>query len=76
MTRYEKFKGKDAPVVIPQLKFSTDLNALIQSDFAIEKVVGTDVPIQMKNIEPEISDRYYSLHKVQKFPTTMIFKER
>lgn len=76
MTRYESFKGEDAPVVIPQHKFSTYLNALIQSGFTIEEVVETDVPIHLKNMEPEVSDRYYSLYKAQKFPTTMIIKAR
>ncbi|MGI2326697.1 class I SAM-dependent methyltransferase [Planococcus sp. YIM B11945] len=76
MTRYEKFKGEDAPVVIPQRKFSTYLNTLIQSGFTIEEVVEADVPLQLKNTEPEVSDRYYSLYKAQKFPTTMIIKAR
>ncbi|WP_341202463.1 class I SAM-dependent methyltransferase [Planomicrobium okeanokoites] len=76
MTRYDNFKGEDAPVVIPQRKFSTYLNSLIKSGFTIEEVVETDVPLQLKNIEPEVSDRYYSLYKAQKFPTTMIIKAR
>ncbi|RLQ92772.1 class I SAM-dependent methyltransferase [Planomicrobium sp. Y74] len=76
MTRYENFKGEDAPVVIPQRKFSTYLNSLIKSGFTIEEVVETDVPLQLRNIEPEVSDRYYSLYKAQKFPTTMIIKAR
>lgn len=76
MTRYENFKGEDAPVVIPQRKFSTYLNSLIQSGFTIEEVVETDVPAHLKNLEPEVSDRYYSLYKAQNFPTTMIIKAR
>lgn len=76
MTRYENFKGEDAPVVIPQRKFSTYLNSLIKSGFTIEEVIETDVPLQLKNIEPEVSDRYYSLYKAKKFPTTMIIKAR
>ncbi len=76
MTCFENFKGEDAPVVIPQRKFSTYLNSLIQSGFTIEEVVETDVPAQLKNTAPEVSDRYYSLYKAQKFPTTMIIKAR
>lgn len=75
-TRYENFKGEDAPVVIPQRKFSTYLNSLIQSGFTVEEVVETDVPAHLKGVEPEVSDRYYSLFKAQKFPTTMIIKAR
>lgn len=74
--RYENFKGEDAPVTIPTRKFSTYLNSLIQAGFTIEEVVETDVPVELKYTEPEISDRYYSLHKAQKFPTTMIVKAR
>ena len=76
MTRYERFKGEDAPVDIPKRKFSTYLNLLIQSGFAIEEVVETDVPHHLKGIETDVSDRYYSLHRAQKFPTTMIVKAR
>ncbi|MDN7240953.1 class I SAM-dependent methyltransferase [Planococcus sp. N028] len=76
MTRYENFKGEDAPVAIPKRKFSTYLNSLIQAGFMIEEVVETDVPNQQKNSETEVSDRYYSLYKAQKFPTTMIIKAR
>lgn len=76
MTRYENFKGEDAPVAIPKRKFSTYLNSLIKAGFTIEEVVETDVPNQLKNTESEVSDRYYSLYKAQKFPTTMIIKAR
>ena len=76
MTRYENFKGEDAPIVIPKRKFSTYLNSLIQAGFTIEEVVETDVPSQLKDAEAEVSDRYYSLYKAQKFPTTMIVKAR
>lgn len=76
MTRYEKFKGEDAPVSIPNRKFSTYLNALVQAGFLIEEVVETDVPHHLKNIETEVSDRYYSLYKAQRFPTSMIIKAR
>lgn len=74
--RYERFKGEDAPVEIPKRKFSTYLNVLVQAGFTIEEVVETDVPHHLKGVETDISDRYYSLHKAQKFPTTMIVKAR
>lgn len=76
MVRYENFKGEDAPVVIPKRKFSTYLNALIGAGFTIEEVVETDVPTELKNTEAEVSNRYYSLHKAQMFPTTMVIKAR
>lgn len=76
MIRYENFKGEDAPVAIPKRKFSTYLNSLIKAGFTIEEVVETDVPAELKDTEPEVSDRYYSLYKAQKFPTTMIIKAR
>lgn len=76
MIRYGNFKGEDAPVAIPRRKFSTYLNALIKTGFTIEEVVETDVPSELKNTAAEVSDRYYSLYKAQKFPTTMIIKAR
>lgn len=74
--RYENFKGENAPVAIPLRKFSTYLNTLIKAGFAIEEVVETAVPDELKKTETEQSDRYYSLYKAQKFPTTMIIKAR
>ena len=76
MTHYPKFKGEDAPMSIPQRKFSTYLNALVKAGFVIEHVVETDVPAGLKLIEAEPSDRYYSLYKAQKFPTTFVIKAR
>lgn len=76
MIRYENFKVKATRVDIPRRKFSTYLNSLIQAGFTIEEVVETDVPSQIKDVKAEISDRYYSLYKAQKFPTTMIIKAR
>lgn len=76
MTHYPKFKGEDAPMSIPQRKFSTYLNAVVKAGFSIEQVVETDVPAELKHIEAEPSDRYYSLYKAQKFPTTFIVKAK
>lgn len=76
MIHYEQFKGEDAPVHIPKRKFSSYLNALTRAGFVIEEVVETDVPCQLKDAEAEVSDRYYSLYKAQRFPTSMIIKAR
>lgn len=73
---YANFKGEDAPMTIPKRKFSTYLNALVNAGFTIEKVVEPDVPQELKETEAEMSDRYYSLYKAQKFPTSFIVKAR
>ncbi|MFP3423300.1 class I SAM-dependent methyltransferase, partial [Bacillus sp. SIMBA_161] len=57
-------------------KFSTYLNALVKAGFSIEQVVEPDVPHDLKKTNAEVSDRYYSLYKAQKFPTTFIIKAR
>lgn len=71
---YDNFKGEDAPMVIPTRKMSTYINELIKADFTIEKVIESDVSESFDSIEVEVSDRYYSLYKARKFPTTMIIK--
>lgn len=73
---YANFKGEDAPMTIPKRKFSTYLNALVKAGFSIEQVVEPDVPHDSKETNTEVSDRYYSLYKAQKFPTTFIIKAR
>ena len=73
---YANFKGEDAPMTIPKRKFSTYLNALVKAGFSIEQVVEPDVPHDLKETNTEVSDRYYSLYKAQKFPTTFIIKAR
>ncbi|ANU17991.1 ubiquinone biosynthesis methyltransferase UbiE [Planococcus maritimus] len=73
---YANFKGEDAPMTIPKRKFSTYLNALVKAGFSIERVVEPDVPHDLKDADAEVSDRYYSLYKAQKFPTTFIIKAR
>lgn len=73
---YANFKGENAPMTIPKRKFSTYLNALVNAGFTIEQVVEPDVPQEFKETEAEISDRYYSLYKAQKFPTSFIVKAR
>ncbi|MBT2581278.1 hypothetical protein [Planococcus sp. ISL-109] len=50
------------------------LNASIRAGFVIEQVVETDVPAELKHVEAELLDRYYSLYKAQRFPTTFIIK--
>ncbi|MEH7225995.1 methyltransferase domain-containing protein [Bacillus sp. JJ1566] len=71
---YSKFKGEDAPMVIPTRKMSTYINELIKAGFTIDKVIESDVSSNFDSIEEEVSDRYYSLHKARRFPTTMIIK--
>ncbi|RFB18782.1 class I SAM-dependent methyltransferase [Bacillus sp. HNG] len=73
---YDNFKGEDAPMVIPTRKMSTYINELIKAGFTIEKVIESDVSESFDSIEEEVSDRYYSLYKARKFPTTMIIKAR
>ncbi|MEH7382135.1 class I SAM-dependent methyltransferase [Bacillus sp. JJ1533] len=73
---YKKFKGEDAPMVIPTRKMSTYINELIKVGFTIEKVIESDVSESFASTEAEVSDRYYSLYKARKFPTTMIIKAR
>lgn len=73
---YAHFKGEDAPMTIPKRKFSTYLNALVKAGFSIEQVVEPDVPADMKEVQADASDRYYSLYKAQKFPTSFIIKAR
>jgi ubiquinone/menaquinone biosynthesis C-methylase UbiE len=70
----KNFKGEDAPMVIPKRKMSTYINELIKAGFTIETVIESDVSPNYDSIEVEVSDRYYSLYKAQKFPTTMIIK--
>jgi SAM-dependent methyltransferase len=76
VTTYPNFKGEDAPVVIPKRKMSTYINELIQAGFSIESVIESDVSEIHQAMEAEVSDRYYSLYKAKKFPTTMIIKAR
>ncbi|MGF3104689.1 class I SAM-dependent methyltransferase [Rossellomorea sp. DUT-2] len=76
VTTYTNFKGEDAPVVIPKRKLSTYLNEVIKAGFTIESVIESDVSAALDSVEEEVSDRYYSLYKARKFPTTMIIKAR
>jgi SAM-dependent methyltransferase len=73
-TTYNRFKGEDATVVIPKRKMATYLNELIRAGFTIQKVIESDVPTYFEKEQEVISDRYYSLYKARKFPTTMIIK--
>ncbi|CAI9386957.1 MULTISPECIES: class I SAM-dependent methyltransferase [Bacillaceae] len=76
ITTYPRFKGEEAPVVIPKRKMSTYINELIKAGFTIECVMESEVSKNFEKVEEEISDRYYSLYKARKFPTTMIIKAR
>jgi SAM-dependent methyltransferase len=76
MTHYPSFKGEDAPVNIPQRKMSTYINELITAGFMIESVIESEVSESFASMEGEVSNRYYSLYKARKFPTTLIIKAR
>ncbi|WP_026695371.1 class I SAM-dependent methyltransferase [Peribacillus kribbensis] len=75
-TTYTNFKGEEAPVVIPRRKMSTYINELIKAGFTIDSVIESDVSTNYNSTKEELSDRYYSLYKARKFPTTMIIKAR
>ncbi|RLQ93318.1 class I SAM-dependent methyltransferase [Falsibacillus albus] len=71
---FEKFKGEDTQLTLHTRKFATYINELINAGFSIDHVVESQVPAALADIEPEVSDRYYSLYKARKFPTTLIIK--
>ena len=71
---FENFKGEDASMVIHKRKMSTYINTLIDVGFTIQEVVESDVSNFYDGEQVEESDRYYSLYKARKFPTTMIIK--
>ncbi|MCM3617763.1 methyltransferase domain-containing protein [Sutcliffiella horikoshii] len=73
---FEKFKGEDAPMTIHTRKIATYINELIQAGFTIEKVVESEVGIRFEEEDAPVSDRYYSLYKTRKFPSTLIIKAR
>ncbi|WP_263621412.1 class I SAM-dependent methyltransferase [Rossellomorea aquimaris] len=75
-TTYRHFKGEDAPVSIPNRKLATYVNELIKAGFVIESIVESDVSAAFDSDDEDVSDRYYSLHKAKRFPTTMIIKAR
>ncbi|MEK3980334.1 methyltransferase domain-containing protein [Psychrobacillus sp. FSL K6-2836] len=74
ITTYPNFKGEDAPMVIPKRKLSTYINELIKVEFTIDSVIESDVSVNYESVPEEVSDRYYSLYKAKRFPTTMIIK--
>jgi ubiquinone/menaquinone biosynthesis C-methylase UbiE len=71
---YETFKGEDAPMVIHKRKLSTYINELIKAGFSIDSVIESDVSANYDTMNEEMSDRYYSLYKARRFPTTLIIK--
>ncbi|MBP1942599.1 SAM-dependent methyltransferase [Bacillus luteolus] len=74
VVNYPNFKGEEAPVTIPTRKMSTYINELIRTGFTIEAVIESDVSSVFDSVSEEASERYYSLFKARKFPTTMIIK--
>ncbi len=70
----ENFKGEAADMVIHRRKMATYINELIKAGFTIDTVIESDVSAAFENEEAEVSDRYYSLYKARKFPTTMVIK--
>ena len=74
VTTYPNFKGENAPMVIPKRKLSTYINELIKVGFTIDSVIESDVSVNYETAPEEVSDRYYSLYKAKRFPTTMIIK--
>ncbi|MBM7583795.1 ubiquinone/menaquinone biosynthesis C-methylase UbiE [Bacillus pakistanensis] len=72
----ESFKGENVPMIIPRRKISTFINTLITTGFTIEKIVEGEIAKKYKNQPFDYSDRYYSLYKANKVPTTLIIKAR
>jgi SAM-dependent methyltransferase len=71
---FEDFKGEGVRMTIHKRKMATYINKLIQAGFTIQEVIESDVSVWYEGEEEAISDRYYSLHKARKLPTTMIIK--
>lgn len=69
-----KFKGEEAPMMIPKYKMATFINELLKVNFELVELIESDVPESMKNQEIPYSESYYSLHKASFFPTTFIVK--
>lgn len=74
MIQYQNFKGEEAPVIIPKRKMSTYINELIKAGFTIESMIESEVSSEFDGVDEEVSDRYYSLYKARRFPSTMIIK--
>lgn len=71
---FDDFKGEGVRMTIHKRKMATYLNKLIQVGFTIQEVIESDVSPLYNEEDEVISDRYYSLYKARKFPTTMILK--
>ncbi|MFK3959765.1 class I SAM-dependent methyltransferase [Pseudalkalibacillus hwajinpoensis] len=71
---FEDFKGEGVTMTIHKRKMATYINELIQAGFTIKKVIESDVSSSFSEEDITVSDRYYSLYKAKKFPTTMIIK--
>ncbi len=68
------FKGEDAPMMVPKYKMATFVNELLKANFELVSLIESDIPKDMKNTDIPYSERYYSLHKANHFPTTFIIK--
>ena len=71
---FDNFKGEGTTMVMYKRKMSTYINELIKAGFTIDSVIESDVSANYNTLEVEVSDRYYSLYKARKFPSTMIIK--
>ncbi|MCA0172512.1 class I SAM-dependent methyltransferase [Bacillus sp. RAR_GA_16] len=71
---FENFKGEGVSLTLHKRKMATYINELIQGGFTIQEMIESDVSERYQEEESAISDRYYSLYKARKFPTTMIMK--
>lgn len=71
---FEDFKGEGVSMGIHKRKMATYINELIQAGFTIDEMIESDVGEEYSGKECGSSDRYYSLYKARKFPTTMILK--
>jgi cyclopropane fatty-acyl-phospholipid synthase-like methyltransferase len=76
IAKMENFKEEGTSMVIHKRKMATYINELITVGFTIETVVESDVSPKYDTMDVEVSDRYYSLYKARKFPTTMIIKAK
>lgn len=71
-----KFKGEDAPMMIPKYKMATFINELLKANFELIELIESNIPQSMQNQEIPYSESYYSLHKASQYPATFIVKVR
>ncbi|WP_102029523.1 class I SAM-dependent methyltransferase [Salirhabdus sp. Marseille-P4669] len=73
---FENFKEEGTTMSVYKRKLATYINDLIQAGFSIEAVIESDVKREWKEVDAEVSERYYSLYKAKMFPSTMVIKAR